>query len=57
MPKSQGAKFKKVMDEFGAGKLKSSSGQKITNQKQAVAIAYSVQERAMRRKGKRSMVG
>ena len=34
-------KVKKVMREYKAGKLKSSSGQKVTNQKQAVAIAMS----------------
>jgi len=30
-----------VMREYKAGKLKSSSGQKVSNQKQAVAIAMS----------------
>ena len=34
-------KIEKVMHEFGKGKLKSSSGDKVTNQKQAVAIALS----------------
>lgn len=34
-------KVAKVMREYKAGKLKSSSGQKVTNQKQAVAIAMS----------------
>jgi hypothetical protein len=34
------------MREFGAGTLKSSSGQKVTNPKQAVAIGLS-EERAM----------
>lgn len=34
-------KIGKVMTEFKEGKLKSSSGQKVTNQKQAVAIALS----------------
>lgn len=34
-------KFKKVMSEFGKGELKSSSGEKVTNPKQAKAIAYS----------------
>ena len=34
-------KVEKVMREFKGGKLKSSSGQKVTNQKQAVAIALS----------------
>jgi hypothetical protein len=34
-------KVSKVMREYKAGKLKSSSGDKVTNQKQAVAIAMS----------------
>lgn len=34
-------KMKKVMDEWKSGKLKSSSGDKVTDQKQAIAIAYS----------------
>lgn len=32
------AKIGKVMEEFKQGKLKSSSGHKVTNRKQAVAI-------------------
>jgi hypothetical protein len=34
-------KVAKVMREYKAGKLKSSSGDKVTSQKQAVAIAMS----------------
>jgi len=34
-------KVAKVMREYKAGKLKSSSGDMVTNQKQAVAIAMS----------------
>lgn len=34
-------KVSKVMREYKAGKLKSSSGEKVTSQKQAVAIAMS----------------
>lgn len=34
-------KIEKVMSEFGAGMLKSSSGEKVTNRKQAIAIALS----------------
>ena len=41
-----GGKVEKVMREFGSGKLRSSSGQKVTNRKQAVAIALSEQRRA-----------
>ena len=36
------AKVKKVMGEFKAGKLNSGSGGKVTNPKQALAIALSV---------------
>ena len=34
-------KISKVYNEFKAGKLKSSSGQKVTNPKQGTAIALS----------------
>ena len=34
-------KVEKVMREYKAGKLKSSSGDKVTNREQAVAIAMS----------------
>jgi glucose dehydrogenase len=34
-------KVEKVMHEFKEGTLKSSSGQKVTNRKQAVAVALS----------------
>ncbi len=34
-------KIAQVMDEFKDGSLKSSSGQRVTNRKQAVAIALS----------------
>jgi hypothetical protein len=37
-----------VMKEYGAGKLKSSSGQKVTNPKQAIAIALSEAKMPMR---------
>lgn len=40
------AKIKKVMDEFKAGKLKSSSGKIVTDRNQALAIAYSYFEKA-----------
>ena len=43
---ARGHKFRKVMSEFGAGTLHSSGGQKVTDQKQAVAIAFSEQRRA-----------
>lgn len=35
------AKVSKVMREYKAGKLKSSSGSKVTNPKQAIAIGLS----------------
>lgn len=38
---AQKNKIKKVMDEYKKGELKSSSGQKVTNEKQAIAIALS----------------
>lgn len=38
-------KKKKVMGEFEKGKLKTSAGKKVTNPKQAVAIAYSEAEK------------
>jgi hypothetical protein len=41
-------KVKKVMGEFKSGSLKSSSGQKVTNPKQAVAIALSEARRQRR---------
>lgn len=48
-------KVKKVMHEFKVGTLKSSSGQRVTNQKQAVAIALSEARRPRRpRRPKRS---
>ena len=43
-------KVSKVMREYKAGKLSSSSGDKVTNQKQAVAIAMSEADRL--KKGK-----
>ena len=47
MPKQ--AKVGKVMREFKSGKLKSSSGQKVTNPKQAMAIGLS--EAGLSKKG------
>ncbi len=43
-------KVQKVMHEYKTGELKSSSGQKVTNPKQAIAIALS-EQRAARKKG------
>lgn len=42
---------KEEFDKFGKGTLKSSSGQKVTNPKQAVAIALS--ESGQSKKGKK----
>lgn len=51
MAKGKGqAKAHKVMGEFKRGTLKSSSGQKVTSRKQAVAIAMS--ESGQSRKGR-----
>jgi hypothetical protein len=44
-------KVRKVMGEYKEGKLKSSSGQKVTSRDQAIAIALSEQERAKRKRG------
>lgn len=41
-----------VMEEFHKGKLRSSSGQKVTNPMQAVAIAYSEEREAKKRGAK-----
>ena len=38
-------KISKVMREYAKGKLKSSSGKKVTSKEQAAAIAYSEAER------------
>lgn len=43
-------KFKKVMGEYGRGELKSSSGQKVTNPKQAEAIAASESHQSYKKK-------
>lgn len=43
-------KMQKVMHEFKAGTLKSSSGQKVTNRKQAIAIGMSEGEAAIKKK-------
>ncbi len=40
-------KMKKVMGEFKRKKLKSSSGKKVTNRKQALAIGLSEARKAM----------
>jgi hypothetical protein len=39
-------KMEKVMREYKEGKLKSSSGDKVTSRKQAIAIGLSEQRRA-----------
>lgn len=44
-------KVEKVMKEFEAGKLRSSSGRKVTSRKQALAIALS--EAGVSEKGKK----
>ena len=41
-------KIGKVMGEFKSGKLKSSSGQKVSSPKQAIAIAMSEAKMPMR---------
>jgi hypothetical protein len=44
-PKAQ-AKIDEVMHEYGEGKLKSSSGNKVTDRNQAMAIAIGEARRA-----------
>jgi len=44
-------KMHKVMEEFKAGTLRSSSGQKVTEREQAMAIGMALEREAM--KGKR----
>jgi hypothetical protein len=43
------AKVHKVLSEFKAGTLKSSSGKKVTKRKQAIAIAISEAKRGKKR--------
>ena len=43
-------KVKKVLGEFKRKKLKSSSGKKVTNRKQAIAIALSEARRKKRKR-------
>lgn len=43
-------KVGKVMHEFKAGSLKSSSGKKVTSRKQAIAIGLSEQAAAKKKK-------
>lgn len=45
-----GRKFKKVMSEYGERTLESSSGQKVTDIKQAKAIGFSEQRAARKKK-------
>ena len=47
MSSTRDAKIKKVMGEYKRGTLKSSSGKKVTNRKQALAIANSEGDRVM----------
>ena len=50
--KSNQNKIKTVMREYGKGKLKSSSGQKVKSQKQAIAIALSEAGMSKKKRGK-----
>lgn len=42
---AQKRKFHYVLREFSEGKLRSSSGEKITDRKQAIAVAFSEAKR------------
>jgi len=44
------SKVNKVMKEYSAGKLKSSSGEKVKNRDQAVAIAMSEARQSAKKK-------
>lgn len=48
------AKFSKIMEEFSHGTLRSSSGEKVTDKSQALAIAYSEARKVDPQYGKRS---
>jgi hypothetical protein len=48
--KQKQAKIRKVLGEFKAGALKSSSGEKVTNERQALAIALSSAGVAMKKR-------
>lgn len=52
-----GNKVQKVMHEFKKGKLNSSSGQKVVDRKQAIAIALSEEEREKKAKSKAVKAG
>lgn len=51
--KKQQNKVSKVMGEYSEGSLKSSSGQKVTSKKQAIAIALSESGQSKKKKGKK----
>lgn len=46
-------KVEKVMHEFKVGKLSSSSGKKVTNRKQAIAIALSEAKKSNKKYGQK----
>ena len=48
--KQRQSKIRKVLREFKAGTLKSSSGEKVTNERQALAIALSSAGVAMKKR-------
>ena len=48
--KEKQAKISRVLREFKSGKLKSSSGQHVTNERQALAIALSEAGMTMKKK-------
>ena len=46
------AKGKKVLEEFAKGKLRTPSGKKVTSKERALAIAFSEQRRANKKRRK-----
>lgn len=49
------AKGRRVMHEFSRGTLRSSSGELVTDRDQALAIAFSEQERAAKKRRNRRL--
>jgi hypothetical protein len=49
LKKKARSKIQKVMHEYKSGSLKSSSGQKVTDRSQAIAIALSEARRAKKK--------
>ena len=53
MKKKGQNKVSKVMEEYASGELKSSSGKRVTDKSQALAIGYSEERRKNKKKRKK----